>query len=1296
MHAGRGGPAPKIKAAGALLILAMLLASTVLLPARGAEEEHPAFMDTLVQPLDMPNYPDWEWQWSGWGRKGPDIAWTYFPLEELYELFRKAGYLIDYHHIGKWYKGYYTLKFHWPGEEEEYNITCKLRFDETTEKLAKEWEKKTGEYPLPEKAVYRVRQTGVFSLRLVYVPFTETQRIKKYVEEHWNTTKLREEGIVITDQLLDKAVRRAVSEKAGELLKELKSMIESAEERGMHSQPVVDTDSLKIYVVQGVWHCPPMSNIEEYHDVSLEVDSLNTDVCHLNTVFSGGILVWIHGKAEEGYITALLVIGVDQGFWFDLEKSEYEYGGEWASKWALSEILRSKKIPRITKNGGVAMVENNGLRLFVEPSENPLDLLVEPKETLRMLEATVYAILNRLKVSAAKPSEIKPVELPEISFAQEGEDYVKVAGIKPNTSTVLVPGKCYDLKVNADIGLYSSNEGELRVLIYSPLPGGNETLIRPGEGLAEKIKGKGEMEADIEYRVCLPKDLEERGGDSVVVDLLLIPSGKEKPAATARVTYRVHAPQARISYELSKDGVIANGRDTLEIRVRVVDEQGNPVKDRLLTLRMARPRQLSWLAMEPCLKDLYEWVYYVDRVTGEDGTATFIYRAPRIAPGSLPAVSGDKNPFPAYDKLIIEDSETGQKKMVKIKLLSPYPSIDKAVISQPVWADTWAKITLRMSDPDSKRLRIHLRSSMPGTFDYKGSFTEGTRLDVEAGPGTINMGFRSKPIGMNMREVPGISDMLWNKTRSAMWNLIPTLAAGRADVGKAYVEVEKLLKAKNIPVIRSDKLAQLLAWGDEKTVAAISKLASKAGLSQEATQQLIKYINEKAADHALTVNDWFGTEETIGGAAWSMKEKLENLGKEDVDALGLYINGFYLLVGVAGLYEDGTRMAQALKLGAWQTYLLFTTLDYLKGFKELYDEYGKMATAMEETFPAIIVVRITDPEGHAAQRVIKYYLLYHAPSGSGPQPSPGASIDKDVANAILSYYEACREEDLDKYLAVLNTQGMSREELSVLLNATMAVWNNTDTLSYKITGLETGVSKDGRRAAASYHVEGVLRIGGRTMALGYDVIAVLSKVGGEWRIDNLFLKQSFYELLAYMTLSSTVMEERAASLADSMAGAPSIEGVSIEDVRAEGGSITALVRVRGGGEHTVTGVFTAPDSTPYIAVGKTSSSSPEARLTISLNQTTDKLSGEWSLTVYVDGLYAASKTFRAEIQAGAKTTPRTSPQTTREETNPLKGTKTTEEGIDAAAIAALFLPPAIIAAAAAWIIERKTRRRYGG
>jgi len=1257
----------------AVLVLASLMATPVM-HVKTATSEGGLDLENIIQVSDLPNYPKWEWH-IGFKKVEEDLI----TLPKIEEMFAKANYVFV--PAGVMYEGKYYAEFTWPSKEKPYIINGELIFDELTTELAKKWEDTYGEYPLPKEALFLAGTLGMLKARIRYIPFENVEIVQNVINTQWDVEQLEKEGIVVTDSLIMEDLETASKEEANELLELFLQSVSEVQGGIIKTEKLIDTENTKVVIGQGVDVCPPLEISYEYRkgEEKLYLSGENTSVCYYNTGYIAFYMIWFYRRLSSGYVTGLIYLAIANAISFDLKKDEWDYVSLGVTSWLLYNLIVDPCIPVASGDPDYpskGCIQNDNFNMIFIPEEDPWDILPSPEDILDELEAGLYRLMSKFGGVGASETKAEPMPVPEIPIPEiPEEDYVRVEEVSPKEGEVLIPGKSYDIHLKVGVGLYSADEAVLKVSIYALLPGKNVSLMEPD---LIDVVGKGEDAGDLYYTIDIPTHLRNVSNE-VIIELALIPSDSKEPTATAIIRYPSYVPKVKLSYELSKDYVIANGEDTVEIIVRAIDEDGNPVKDRELVASVDRGSDLNWLSMEPNLMDYGSACsYFVKLYTDSNGEISFHYKAPKVVKSYYPVITKSNDPFPIYDTIVVKDVLTGDSIRIRVKLISPYPKIEKASISQPVWADTWAKISVLVQDIDSDTLYVTLMSTIPGTFDYKGKMVEGGKIDFEVSSGDeFNVGFRSIPIGLDVRNIPKVSDMLKSKLKDALLSLIPNLISERANIAKAYTKLEKFMKAKGVPVISSKKIAQYLAWGDEKFTKAISKLVKKAGYDEKAAQALIKYMKNDAIDRALLINDWFGTEETLGGNAWKYAGDVEAYMRgDDVSKLGLYLDGVYILMGIGGLFEDGTMVAKALKLGAWEGYFITVGLNTLYGFKELYDKYREIGDAVTKTFPAGIIVLVKDSEGHTTHRYLHFFILHYARGGAGLDEALLAGGESsEVVSTLVRYYEACKEEDMDAYLSTLNTNGMSQDELQLLIDMTKAFWNATSTLTYDISDIEVGILEGGERAAVTYRVSGVLEFNGEEISLEYDAIAILSKVSGEWKIDNLMIAQQFYETLAYVTLMDTVLEERVSIATDAVEELPRVRNIDIQSIKTP--PETESIKVYVGAEvldsqrHVVTGVFKAPNNLTYITRTNMSSLDQVAVLDLPMYLVKGEPKGLWYVDIYVDDIWVLGKYFTVGVEETspmmettttppATTVPTTEVTTERPQTKTVVPTTTSE------------------------------------
>ncbi len=1236
-----------------LIITASVAAPALINAIRAQEAEiEPPF---TVSPAELPNYPRWLWEktWDHFGKGLYKIG-----LSDIEDYL--AQYLASHDiwvrpsvQVAQW-EGRCDFSFTEKDPSEDV-LEGPITWDDVTYDYAKKWENAYGKFPLPTEGLMRLFEKGTFGYEYAYVP-------RSALEETYNDLAYR------FDKYYELSLPLSLEDLEASLLKELKESVEISEARlsefeveyGFDFKPVVESEYCCVYIGQGYWtlgieDLTPPEGGTEWMDIpwrrELGWTKEHTSVACHDSVYMAVMAGWVVGKKEDGYYAVRFGCDVIEGAAFDLTVDVYEYlPSEWYSKWALENLVNERLVYDVTHGG---YIENPGFSFTLNLKQDPWDLLTSPSDVVEEFTLSLNMLLNKFKPlsgGAAPPSVVEPL-MPERFFgAMPEEDSLSVASATPEEGSTLMPGSTVELSLEVEYALASADKGLVGVAAYYVAPTGlEEELATPTA--VEVEKGYGTLSLELSFTV--PPQLTAQGVEELYVDVELIPEGAREPTVTKTLTYKVGVPKATITYQLSKEQVVANGRDTVDIELKVVDEAGKPIEARQLIVKHARSPGLTWLTNEPCLKKLLDdyWSREVEVLTDEDGVAYFTYKAPSVVKAFYPYISKSNDPFPVYDELVVVDEATGDRVEIKVELASPYPKIVKFMTGGYFRVECWTSITIELEDLDSEELTVRLSSTIPGEFEYKGEFTTGERIVVTTSERKITLGFRPAAYGLDIRNCPTIWGWLKDQLWSAGWGAALTLASGggRAELLRAVKALSKSKYAS--PLInwlsrsglaltikaQAGKLGELLAWGDEAVIKGMNKL-----MGEGLTQQLVEYINNKAADHAALLEDWIaGPPGGEGGALVQAYQRVRDAFAGDVDATGLMASGAYLTVGAAGLFG---------KISSWGSFTAGFVISFLDSFRQLCDRYEEIAAAQEYTRPGMLLTMVLDSDGYKAVRATKYYLIYYGTPKEAPR-RPGlealmnlgqlSSEEEAVLSTLRSFYEAGAEEDLEAFLATLNPESYN---LTFMAQVAQALWEVVDTVDYELSDLEVAVC-DELSAAASYRVHALISLAnGSLIELDYDALAILSKDDGRWRIDAVYLEPQFHEAVAYIGAFSLLEEARIGSLINATAELPSVEllGFEVSKSPPESDEIAVTATLSSGDEkqHEVLAVFYAPDGSSYMDSASLQGAG-SVELSLPVSEVEGEVEGEWAVYLYWDGVFLSA--LNLTVAAEAVTPPPSQP-----------------------------------------------------
>lgn len=100
--------------------------------------------------------------------------------------------------------------------------------------------------------------------------------------------------------------------------------------------------------------------------------------------------------------------------------------------------------------------------------------------------------------------------------------------------------------------------------------------------------------------------------------------------------------------------------------------------------------------------------------------------------------------------------------------------------------------------------------------------------------------------------------------------------------------------------------------------------------------------------------------------------------------------------------------------------------------------------------------------------------------------------------ALDSYYTAFMLEDIGSFMDTVDTSNTTNEQVSNTRELTMLLWQQYDTDSYSISGLEC--LEEGEDALCEYQLHAEIS-GAETLSYDLDYIALFHKVSGNWKVS---------------------------------------------------------------------------------------------------------------------------------------------------------------------------------------------------
>jgi len=606
-----------------------------------------------------------------------------------------------------------------------------------------------------------------------------------------------------------------------------------------------------------------------------------------------------------------------------------------------------------------------GIGFEVHFSEDINQYILPPDELLSELLNSVNLYFSRIKVGKVpvekkEKKEERPL-LPEEKSLLPEKDYIKLMDIFPEGGEELEPEKDYSFNVKVEYGLSSREKG----LICLEVLADDKYLTKPVG--VEVEKGTGEESIKVEVKV--PRRIDGKYVNEVIVYVSLLPEGKKETEVFKKVSFPVNQ-ELKFSVEAEKEEAVANGKDKVKIKLEACDLSGNPLEERkFLVYISSRLKDFNFITGYKNLAPADAPDYRRQKIilkTDKEGKAEFLYISPSVDKAKNPLIIKGNDPFKVkpFDEIKIKDEVTGKERKIKIYLISPYPKIKKFTIAQPVYSRSWSPITIEIEDPDSNQFLYRFRVSLPGRFDYEGKITpEGKGfIAIKTNKKKISVGYEPPLIGFDISQVPTIGGKMWEKAEEAAWDLV--LLVGSKGIGKVLEETEKTGKFMT-PLIKSDRDVLKKIASSEK----FKKFLDFLKKDPKEAEKIIKNLSESPSvrkEFLENIKDAYEGLKESWQTGWKVGEAM---GKMDVSKeLGYSADVTTLILGVACLTG---------KIGDWPSFGATTCIRFLKGFEELYREYQDIANAYETTIPCFMMVKVEDSEGNTVMDVRPFYIVHY-------------------------------------------------------------------------------------------------------------------------------------------------------------------------------------------------------------------------------------------------------------------------------------------------------------------------------
>lgn len=796
----------------------------------------------------------------------------------------------------------------------------------------------------------------------------------------------------------------------------------------------------------------------------------------------------------------------------------------------------------------------NYLKNYITRLKENLKQYIAIKETITKTTMTTRTITKKeTTTKTTKPTAPATIET---KTALLKKDYVRITRIQPIRLSYTQTNKTNSFLLSLSYSLVSAETGVIEISLVYEHPDGDKVLgyktISIKKGFDKKLTV---------VSAYVPQKIGDSFVKSIRIFATLFSNGATESEIYDYAYISIWYPPPVFQIELSKDTAIANGTDKVKVTVRVTDEQGNPSKDRPLIVNTVYDRKVAnvlvgYNKLES--RGIRQHKVYLE--TDKDGIAIFSYVAPKIDRSKYPRITAKNNPFPIYDKFVIEDELSGAKKEVKIKLLPPDPIIRK--IETPFGADvgTWLPIKVEIEDADSKQFRygfyvifpkLFAKKEILGEFKHGKTTKYGNAITIISNKKSEHVGYLVPQLGVNVRELPSLAHKLWEATKDVALGAFLELAKEPAKIKTIYSKAKAeakfvgskmptFVKEYTTKIAKKVKMPRGVTFVYEKAkdgVVTLARIGQYRVTEKMEPGTFLKWTG-KMADINQLINPY-----SRGGTAIDFVKRTVGI-KNAYDAVGAGLTGVQTIVGVLGLVNKLPKSIDPY------TFALDASITYAKAFLDYYSELKTIAEAKRIPFIAFLTVVVWD-EKHKVQEIRIFKVYYYTTQSSPDNAFELMQADKEKTAIIATlnkYYEASKKEDINSYVATLDLEGLSDVQVKATKDIALKAWKVFNTLNYRISNAK--VYYEGNLATVWYHVkgtvEGVEKGKKERLNMEYDAVALLKKVGNEWKIDTITTEEQFVESVYVTSLVKPIVDIRSKAIGEYL---DKVALVEVKDVK---------------------------------------------------------------------------------------------------------------------------------------------------
>jgi len=325
--------------------------------------------------------------------------------------------------------------------------------------------------------------------------------------------------------------------------------------------------------------------------------------------------------------------------------------------------------------------------------------------------------------------------------------------------------------------------------------------------------------------------------------------------------------------------IVANGKKH-RIKLKVTTE-GVPYKNRTVSIESSNGFKRKGKKV-----DYIDYSEYFDAKvkTNEMGQIAFLFPAPLVVKQKLSVVENPLDYFPVKGFLWIKDVSTGNDAVLPYDLESPFPHIDKFVVTGNIEEENWQITPSRVfiSDKDSSRFRVMVKAV--GNLKVKGGPVMKNELSEKISGNVFEFHYKPPKVGVDLNKQPELLKQILETNAQIALGLI-AFGLEEYSLGKAGTMFTDKVSNFNVMSIDKDKVLKI----GKTTMSSLDYYKTTYDTTGELSGSSSSY------DKSLAAIDWvYGGLDIVSGILdKAPKDLTTKLGYETMKALYANAKTFY-------------------------------------------------------------------------------------------------------------------------------------------------------------------------------------------------------------------------------------------------------------------------------------------------------------------------------------------------------------------------------------------------------------------